>query len=351
MSTNKKYQALVSKINAMANEKSRGGKSKGRRQRGGGQRGANYNTGAIQNGTSASQVLSGHWRMLSDPCYANLSESAYRGQSGTTMRFTKIRNFVGTTETAFIAAYNPAAAAATATMLLNSAVPYPYSYATDMPGNVFLGTNASAFRCIGFCVDVEYVGTELARAGMIGSATLSCEVITNAVSTNTVDQLAPLIPNVTRTMDGTASCKWVPGASNEDYTKLGDPASVLYDNSKTSLVIYGIGLPAGVQIRLVETAIYEWLPLIGKEISMPAASAGTNPVGAFETLHNAARDDPSFAHSLRGSAMAGFQNRAYGMAHNAGQALAGAAVSYGLDAAGRLLGRASRRGGGRRIQM
>lgn len=340
-------KALVAKVKAleMQPRNRRNRRAKRGRARG------NYNTGGGFEGNTSRSVLMKHWQMLSDPCYSDLSESAYRGQSGIVQRFTKIRTFVGTTETAFIAVYNPAAAATSATALASSATPYTNTYASDMPGNTFLGPNTTGHRCIGFCVDVEYIGTELNRSGIIGSSTVNASLVKIGLAAQTVDLLAPLIPNVTRTMDGTSTCKWSPGVGNEEYVKMGDSADILYDDAKSCLVIYGANMPPGVQVRLVETIIYEWLPATTTGIAMPPLTSGTNPVGAFEVLHNAAHADPTFAHSLRTSFGGGLANRANAIAAQAGGALVNAAVNYGVDSIGRAINRMPRGGGNRVLQM
>lgn len=347
MSTNKKYNQLVNKLTQIANQRAPGQTQRRKKgNRGGGTARVNLTPGPRSQAMLDSMVLRNHYAMLVDPCYATLCESAYRGAAGYVQRFVKVTNYTTGTNTSFCAIYNPAAVASTQADLANAAAPFSATYAIPSAGSAFLTANSSGHRCIGFCVQIEYTGTELNRSGLLGAATVNAELFNIGTGGLTVADIQPLIPNVTRTMDGTAEVKWSPGVGNEQYVKLGDAPGVLYANDMNSLVIYGTGLPAGNQIRLVETTIYEYLPTINTGLATPAATAGSNPPGAFEKLHNAAHADPTFAHSLRKGFQSGFADRAQSIAVRGGETLANAALAYGVDAVGRMaMGRRT----GRRI--
>lgn len=260
-------------------------------------------------------VLRGHWDMLKNPCFANLSESAYRGQSGFVQRFCNTRNLTTGSDTAFLAAYTPGACASMFNSAATSATTFTPVYSVKMPGQDWLTINASSFRCIGFCVDIEYVGTELARCGMIGSGTMTPATLAAGVLTN-VDNVTPLFPNVCRLSDSTMTAKWFPGPGNERYGQLGTTGDLLFGNDVGALAIYGASLPAGLQLRLVETAIYEWVPRLALGLTTSSTTQGTNPPGAFEKLHDAASRDPSFTHSFA----AGASHKLGVLARHAGEA-------------------------------
>lgn len=247
--------------------------------------------------TRDAPVLAGHWDMVSNPCFADLSESAYRGQSGFTQRFTSVRTYTSGTDTAFLALYDPAGAALSFKSGAADTTVFTPVFDILTTGQAFLSATASSWRCIGFCVDIEYVGTELARAGVIGSGTYVPSAIPAGTATNVLN-VSPMFSNVTRTSDRTMTAKWFPGVGNERYQNLGETADLLFGNDTTALAIYGVNMPPGLQIRLVETAIYEWLPKTLQGINYPSATAGRNPVGAFERIHDMASRDPSFAHSF-----------------------------------------------------
>jgi hypothetical protein len=242
-------------------------------------------------------VLAGHWDMVSNPCFSDLAESAYRGQSGFTQRFTSVRTYTTGTDTAFLALYSPAGAAMSFKSGAADTTVFTPVFDIATTGQTFLAATASQWRCIGFCVDIEYVGTELARAGVIGSGTYVPNTIPAGTATNVLN-VSPMFSNVTRTSDQTMTAKWFPGVGNERYMALGEGNDLLFGNDTTALAIYGVNMPAGLQVRFVETAIYEWLPKTLQGINYPSATAGRNPVGAFERIHDMASRDPSFAHSF-----------------------------------------------------
>lgn len=304
---NKIAKAVEKKVDAMIKSKKNGGKTKG---------GRGKQRGSVAGPSQNSYVLNGHYRMLTDPCFSTLGESAYRGNSGNVARFTNVRTYSLTTQTAFFNAYDPASALCSQNILADSGTAFIPAWNVPGPGGAFLTANASAWRCIGLCVEVDYLGSELARSGILGSGTVAPNVI-GIGSSQAIGAFTPLFPNVTRTADHTMEVKWFPGTGNERYASAGDSSATLYENDTTALVIYGTNMPAGVQLRFTETIIYEWVPLSNLGMSYPNATQGTCPPAAFETLKNEAAKDGSFAHSLKEAAYQGAKTRATSYAHNA----------------------------------
>lgn len=267
-------------------------------------------------------VLSQHWQMLSDPCHATLTESAYRGRAGIPARFTGIYSYTTGTETAFALVANPASGAGTLTALANSATAWTPAYATALPGQAYLLTVADSARVIGACLDIDFVGTELQRAGMFYGGVLPLTTLPAAVATS-VDNVKVLLNNETRVPDHQVDQLWFPGVGNEAYTPLGS-ASASYTADHNALVFLAENLPAGLQLRLRLTIIYEWVPKSGTGLITPTSMAGTNPPAAYEHLHAAAVSSPSFTESFT----AGVKARATHYASRAGEAIIDASVAY-----------------------
>lgn len=275
-----------------------------------------------------------HWRMLSDPCFAPLSTSAYRGQAGIVSRFTSITTVSTGSDTGFLMAASPQAGAYTLAQFTDPTIPTAaFAYANPLPGQAFITNNAEAVRVVGFCVDVDYIGTELNRSGMIYGGVVLGDTIGQGASP-TPDSIKQLLPNQVRTPDRQITQLWFPGVGNEAYGNNG-AGSVAFAGGFNSLIIMAEGMPAGIQVRLRITTILEWLPLLGVGVSMPSPVAGYNAVGAYEKLHDIAAASNMFTHSF----ISGVYERANAMAYRGGQALMGLAAAGMTSAVGRAMTR------------
>lgn len=312
--SNQKYNTLINKLTAAADKMNIAKKGSGRKTKGRARR-------IVQRVFSQEgPVLENHWRMLSDPCMATLAESAYRGRAGIVSRFTGVSTFTagGFTAAAFV--WNPAATAGTQFAVAASNTVATPSYDQVMPGQTFLFATAESWRVIGLCVDIDYVGTELNRSGVIYGGVVPSNLV-GAGDPTTVDQIKVLLTNTTRTPDKEITQLWFPGVTNEQYLEGGTPA---FGNAANSLALCFENMPAGLQIRLRVTTIYEWLPKVNSGIVMPSPVAGTNPTAAYEKLFERARSSPGFVHSFRQGA-SDMMNRA---AYYAGAQGVGAAANY-----------------------
>lgn len=281
----------------------------------------------MDNGQADNMVLRNHWNMLSNPCHSTLSESAYRGRAGFVSRFTAVQLITGAaTDFGFFFVASPSSGSYSMQPTANSAVVNTPSYSLSLPGQVYLLANADAARCIGFCVDIDYVGTELNRSGMLYSGSVPYTTVPAGGAT-TVDALKTLVSNETRTPDKQLTAYWFPGVGNEEYSPLGS-VSTGFDADNNVLTILGEGLPSTVQIRLRMTIIYEWTPKINTGLMTPLATGGSNPPAAYERLHDAAKSDPRFTQSFMG----GVSARANQFAYAAGGAMVNAAFRYGVGA-------------------
>lgn len=276
-------------------------------------------------------VLANHWRMIRDPCNATLAESAYPGRAGMTSRFTGINTYTAGSDTAFLGLYNPAAFSLAYATLANSASTVAPVYGTPLIGQSFLFDNADSWRVIGFCLDIEYVGTELSRSGVIYGGVLPANTVPAGVSTS-VDTVKVLLSHETRTPDRQVQLFWFPGVEDQEY----HDASTFTDTFN-GVVLAMENMPAGVQVRVRHTTIVEWLPKAIIGMSMPSPVGGSNPPAAYERLHAAARNAPGFVDSLR----AGASERASQYAYNIGQrSVDGAVGAFTYALAGRRRARA-----------
>lgn len=266
-------------------------------------------------------VLRNHWNLIVDPCFATLAESAYRGRAGIVSRFTSIRTLTFTGYTGFLACYNPSAGASALQVFNDSTVlTSPLTYTDVMPGQAFLLANSEASRVIGFCLDIDYIGTELNRAGMIYAGNVLGDSVDAGVGL-VPDSLKQLLPNQVRTPDRQLTQLWFPGVANEEYAPVGI-TSQAYTGSHNSLALMAEGMPDGIQLRIRQTTVVEWLPLAGVGVAMPSPTSGTNPVGAYEKLHDIAAQTNAFTHSFA----EGATSRASAYAKRAGEALIDAAA-------------------------
>lgn len=325
--TNAKYNALVKKMNSATNKleaavkgkKGGAGKSRNRRP-------------ARQVFNPAGMVLENHWRMLSDPCTATLAESAYRGRAGIVSRFTGVTTFTAGTFTAAAFAYNPAATAGTQFAVAASNTVATPVYDQVLPGQAYLIATAEAYRVIGFCVDIDYVGTELNRSGMVYGGVLPANAVAGGVAT-TVDQIKVLLSNATRTPDREITQLWFPGVDNEKYSDK-DNVTTVFGDACNSLVICLENMPVGLQTRLRVTTIYEWLPKVNTGIIMPSPVSGSNPAAAYEKLFERAREAPGFVDSFK----QGATDMAHRAAYYAGSQGVGMAANYIYRSRGRRAG-------------
>lgn len=325
--SNAKYNKLVNKLTAAANKMEAA--QKGKKGNNGQGR---YKRALRPVHTIGGSVLENHWRMLHDPCFATLAESAYRGRAGIVSRFTSVNTFTagGFTAAAFV--YNPAAASSAQFAVAASGTAATPSYDQVMPGQPYLLATAESWRVIALCVDIDYVGTELNRSGMVYGGVVPANTIPAGVATS-VDQIKVLLSNATRTPDRELSQLWFPGVGNEEYADL-----AVYDNTFNSLALCFENMPSGLQVRIRVTTIYEWLPKVNTGIIMPSPVNGSNPPAAYEKLFEKAKATPGFVNSFRQGA-SDTMNRA---AYYAGSAGVHAAADY-------VLRRGNRRGGPRTI--
>lgn len=250
-----------------------------------------------------SSVIQGHWEMLTDPCMSTLTESAYRGAAGIPSRFTRVVTVIGGAETCYMYIGNPTGLSFANSLALTSNSPITPVFSFGMAGKAFITANSAAFRVVGFCLTVEYIGTELNRSGKLYTGVLPAQTIAGGVATS-IDKVKTLLTSSCRTPDYALESLWFPGVGNENYCDINSSAD-MFDDDKNLTVFIAENCPAGVQIQLRETVVVEWLPKPDMGFTAPKPAGGNNPVAAMERLHNAASHNPIFSGFKEAAQIAG----------------------------------------------
>lgn len=230
--------------------------------------------------------VSGHTDMVLDPCNSRITPTAYRGQDGFVQRFAKTQAFTTTTESCFINIFYPA---------YNSIFTYavgspssgvaPVSYGIAGPGQAYLLSSADGMRPIGACVEVDYTGTELNRQGLLYMGSVKSSVFDSVFN---LDQITALLGHPIRVPDSTASVKWIPSPSDEEYWNVG--AGVPGNGGDRNVIVtVGIGFTDPVSFQLTTTLIAEWQPNFGLGIAANSPNSVDVPGGIEHVRSNLAR--------------------------------------------------------------
>ncbi len=229
-------------------------------------------------------------RLLSDPCNGPLVHPIYAGADAGFLFRAESINTVGTapTDTCVVFHWTPGylnsndtdclVATASAPGNLAGMTPQPYS-----PGKTFVNTNARGLRCIAACVKVSYPGTESARSGRLHFGGTHSGVLDSG-ATASVDIVAPMLNNHTRTPATDIELIWKPSDGDQLFTDPTASASAVIKDTRASLTVAAAGLPAGVGLVFHMTAVYEWTPAT-------SLGVGQNPTGkarSRNTLDNVA---------------------------------------------------------------
>lgn len=222
-------------------------------------------------------------KLLVDPCHAALVHPIYSGtDTGYLVKlvtYYSFPNVVGASQSTCGAlqwtpgaisgsnvSFLKAEATATATNLnpavTNSASGWD-SNGND-PGNVYLKANASAYRTVAGCLEVEYLGAEQSRAGMLHWGTVDGSFIDFSDTSNTsVTSIISTLPNSMRMPDAKKfSINWLPTVADQ---QMRDPnpnmdAVGLQKDPRGALCLAWQGVSAATPFLVKLTAIYEWQP-------------------------------------------------------------------------------------------
>jgi hypothetical protein len=127
-----------------------------------------------------------------------------------------------------------------------------------LPGYTYLRDVASSYRCLGFCVQIYWPGTELNRQGLVSVAQSTYGFGKGVPGNYTVAQLRAMSPIVERMPNEYLEAKWAPNFSDglfRDPTSTGRP-----EDGHASILITWAGVQAGAPIRVRAVGVYEWLP-------------------------------------------------------------------------------------------
>lgn len=254
-------------------------------------------------GDGTAKVLAGHYRMLSDPCGAEITPSAFGGRNGYPQRLSGFNYVSVPANGACLFAWHPGAGNVTFSTAADASVNFTPTWGTTNNGCSApigaLPTISDDVRCLAACLEVTYVGTELDRSGAMGVlAGHADSVVRGGVVTNVISKMG-IANEFGRTPKDTIEIKWVPAELDQQYTNLSD-APTNFFGDRTAI---GFALIAGdkaVAVRLRLTVIYEFLPKSGS--GMPLPTVQRNIVGGYERLVNAAFSNPHFISNMKRAA-------------------------------------------------
>lgn len=136
-------------------------------------------------------------------------------------------------------------------------------YGANMPGNVFLATNAGVARCVAACMQVYWPGSELNRQGFVSVFRGSADDVRPFATDVSVANLRAASPYVCRIPQDKLEVKWQPDQADTRFVSTTPTVGANVSHIQSGPAAIGVtwaGLPAdtGVRIRLV--AVYEWQP-------------------------------------------------------------------------------------------
>lgn len=274
-------------------------------------------------------------KLLADPCNAELTPSVFAGANGALLaRFEYDQIFNnGATDIGSAGYFCPGAICQSA---VNNAVGFGGPWSSDtipgalvnatpaiQPGNAFLNANASGVRAIAACIQVNYMGSELDRSGVIAVGCAKLSSVTASVNTSTLRTLAQVVQ---RMPDAPLEYRLPPTESSEIFR---DPSSTVNPIGEPTaqdlpaLFWSATGVKAATGIRVRFVVIYEWVPKIGTGMTVPNMAKVSHSHNSTEDVLRALEKTGDWLH--RGV------NSAYSLAGSAyrGARLASGAISMG----------------------
>lgn len=206
------------------------------------------------------EVLKGAIGMIVDPCGATLKHSAFSGQQGVVQRFSTTYTMTSATDLYRVFTWIPGRFRSWSGSGVTGTTGLTPSYGGLVPGYNFLTNNAQNARCLAACLDVSYLGKELDRAGYVAVGVVPAGTLNSTTLTNT-EKTATRLAVKERLPPTDFSLKWYPSNADTEYVVPGAaiPGGDDFDIAN-SLTFAALGLPAGAQLVVTLTAIYEWNP-------------------------------------------------------------------------------------------
>lgn len=233
---------------------------------------------------SDKQRLATHVGMIIDPCNAPLGHNAYRGQDGTTSKFTvldDINSGGNVLVYVFWPKYNSIYKVATTS--LTSAIT-PSWGGNQGPGKDFITNVCASIRPVGACMTMTYNGSELNRQGLVS---LGVVKVSDVLKATTPGDLVALVGRTVRTPDGPLEMRWSPSPSDETYWYT-DVTSGPNDanGDSNAIVVVTHGFADYNDFTYTSTAIFEWVPKPTLGLSVRAQVSHDVPAG-LEKVRNA----------------------------------------------------------------
>jgi len=223
-------------------------------------------------------------KLLLDPCHTALTHPVYSGSdAGYLVKIVSYNQFpnpvgAGGTASAGVVQWVPGAISTTGagwiygeavggtSVSLAPAVANTstgWTSVSNDPGNVFLKANASAYRTVAACMEIEYLGTEQNRGGLFHFGTVDGSYID---LTDTGATVAGIIAGVSRTMRMPDSKKlqinWLPTVADQ---QMRDPNGALdttgiQKDPRGAVLIAWQGMTSTTPFMVKSTAVFEWQP-------------------------------------------------------------------------------------------
>lgn len=201
-------------------------------------------------------------RLLNDPCYGKVVQPLYDASgSGQLLRVETDFTLGGEAtsigamvlfRTGLLSAASHTGVLTPTTVVSSDSAPVIWGQGyTKTPGNAFLGMMASV-RTVAACLQVQYIGTEQSRSGVIAVGQLPAGAATSA---NTPALLRGLCGRVVRVPDGVVEIKFTPTAHSEEFRSTTNPTEDL-DLPTLCCSVSGLANNTAVRVRCIQ--VLEW---------------------------------------------------------------------------------------------
>lgn len=225
-------------------------------------------------------------KLLADPCNAPLCPSIMAGSNGAMVSRFEYDQIFNASATDVGSAGYFCPSLLTANVACNSiGVGGPWSSDTipggltnatlaSQPGYTFLSSNASGARCVAACIQVQFIGTELQRAGVMAVGCTKYSTLTDVTPTTALLRTQAQI--VSRTPDGIMEYRLPPSEASEMFRDPNNNANQQLEPATQDLPalfwsVTGIPVSTGVRVRFV--VVYEWIPRVGSGMIAPQMAA------------------------------------------------------------------------------
>lgn len=220
-------------------------------------------------------------QLLADPCNGPLvSGVATDGGAGIVTRFRTVANISQSDVAnlnAYYLAYIPACnyVVTAGVTLTDPSVSWTTPGLVDAnrgPGYSFLNTQAAQIRPLSSCIKIVYTGSELNRAGIVGTG---CFPLADLGAISSVDKLQAGMTNLDRMPEDFIEQIWRPNTNDGNYQ---DTVNVegINEYLRNNALVVAVTLPPGTGVRMEITTVYEWQPRYG-------TSGVTNPLPIVHT--------------------------------------------------------------------